>query len=62
MPIMARAAEIPNLITPNFPATVFHRDLDLIACHIAGTIGKLHMSSIIVSGVIGAIVSITIVI
>ena len=62
MPITARAAELPNLMTSNFPGPVFHRDLDLTACHIADTIGKLHMSSIMASGVIGTTVSITMVI
>lgn len=62
MPMTANVAEAPNLMISRFPINVLHRDLDFIASQIAGIMGKLHMTSIMAFGVIGATVSITMVI
>ena len=62
MPMTAKVAEAPNLMTSRFPVNVLHCDLDFIASQIAGIMGKLHMTSMMAFGVIGTTVNITMVI
>ena len=59
IPTAALTKDIVKLKTPHFPEAVAQRNRALLACHIAGTTAKLHMSRTMLSGFIGRTVSIT---